>query len=254
MRARELVRGVRVLGLASELFDIVMTAAKLRIEETKCRDLRDYFCLIQRGPQFSKMINLAPIQKETEIVNLLMAASQLPIVSALEIGTANGGTFYLLCKAAKRNATLITIDTENDWRRAALFRSYSRLGQRIHIIRGDSQEEKTFWKVVNALGSRKLDLLFIDGDHSFAGVSTDFELYSRLVRPGGIIAMHDIIPDYHTRYGIATPNYAGDVPKFWSTIRSRWKSQEFVDSYDQDAYGVGMIRWDSLVNGEGSVE
>jgi hypothetical protein len=29
-------------------------------------------------------------------------------------------------------------------------------------------------------------------------------MYSPLVRKGGIIAFHDIIPDYYTRYGIKT--------------------------------------------------
>jgi predicted O-methyltransferase YrrM len=239
------IRGIPVFGLLSELFDIIAVAAKLRIAERKCHNLNDYFHLIQsmRGPLTIK--DLAPIQKQTEIVSFLAKASELPIESALEIGTANGGTFYLLCKVAKRSATLITVDIKNDWRRAALLRSYLKVGQRIRVIRGDSREEKIFRKITHILGSRKLDLLFIDGDHSFIGVSTDFELYSRLVRPGGVVAMHDIIPDYETRYGIATPNYAGDVPRFWNTIRSKWKSEEFVESYEQDAYGVGVIRWDS---------
>jgi len=42
------------------------------------------------------------------------------------------------------------------------------------------------------LGSRKLDFLFIDGDHSYEGVRRDFEMYSPLVREGGIICMQCI--------------------------------------------------------------
>ena len=30
-------------------------------------------------------------------------------------------------------------------------------------------------------------MLFIDGDHSYIGAKRDYEIYSRLVRPGGII-------------------------------------------------------------------
>lgn len=37
----------------------------------------------------------------------------------------------------------------------------------------------------------KIDVLFIDGDHSYMGVKTDFELYSRLLSPNGIIILHD---------------------------------------------------------------
>jgi len=38
------------------------------------------------------------------------------------------------------------------------------------------------------------DFLFIDGDHTYEGVEGDFEMYSPLVRRGGIIAFHDIVP------------------------------------------------------------
>lgn len=37
-----------------------------------------------------------------------------------------------------------------------------------------------------------VDVLFIDGDHSYKGVLTDWLLYSPLVKVGGIIAFHDI--------------------------------------------------------------
>lgn len=35
------------------------------------------------------------------------------------------------------------------------------------------------------------DFLFIDGDHSTEGVKLDFEMYSPLVRPGGLVGFHD---------------------------------------------------------------
>jgi hypothetical protein len=37
----------------------------------------------------------------------------------------------------------------------------------------------------------KIDFLFIDGDHSYEGVKRDFELYSTLMNPKGIIVLHD---------------------------------------------------------------
>jgi len=36
-----------------------------------------------------------------------------------------------------------------------------------------------------------IDLLFIDGDHSYEGVKKDFELYSKLVSEHGMILIHD---------------------------------------------------------------
>lgn len=37
----------------------------------------------------------------------------------------------------------------------------------------------------------QIDFLFIDGDHSYEGVKSDFELYSNLLSPKGIIVLHD---------------------------------------------------------------
>ena len=37
----------------------------------------------------------------------------------------------------------------------------------------------------------KIDLLFIDGDHSYEGVKQDFELYSKILSDNGVIIIHD---------------------------------------------------------------
>lgn len=37
----------------------------------------------------------------------------------------------------------------------------------------------------------KIDILFIDGDHSYEGVKKDFELYSTIMSKNGIIIIHD---------------------------------------------------------------
>ena len=42
----------------------------------------------------------------------------------------------------------------------------------------------------------KIDLLFIDGDHSYEGVKKDFELYSQILSPNGVIMIHDTDKKY----------------------------------------------------------
>lgn len=37
----------------------------------------------------------------------------------------------------------------------------------------------------------KIDILFIDGDHSYEGVKKDFDLYSNIMSDNGIIILHD---------------------------------------------------------------
>jgi predicted O-methyltransferase YrrM len=39
--------------------------------------------------------------------------------------------------------------------------------------------------------TRRFDFVFIDGDHSYEGLKADWEGWSRLAAPGGIIALHD---------------------------------------------------------------
>ena len=42
----------------------------------------------------------------------------------------------------------------------------------------------------------KIDVLFIDGDHSYDGVKKDFDLYSKIISENGIIILHDTDGDY----------------------------------------------------------
>lgn len=39
----------------------------------------------------------------------------------------------------------------------------------------------------------RVDFLFIDGDHSWEGLKTDWETWSTLIAPGGVVALHDSI-------------------------------------------------------------
>lgn len=55
---------------------------------------------------------------------------------------------------------------------------------RVTLIRDYSQNIGPTW-------TRALDFLFIDGDHTYKSVLTDFEQWAKHVKPGGILAMHD---------------------------------------------------------------
>jgi hypothetical protein len=53
------------------------------------------------------------------------------------------------------------------------------------------------------------------------------------VRPGGVIALHDIVD--------GPAEDVGGVPGFWRSIRTP-KAQEFVADYGQGGYGIGVSR------------
>jgi hypothetical protein len=72
-------------------------------------------------------------------------------------------------------------------------------------------------------------------------VSADFLAYAPLVRDGGIIAFHDIVPDYRTRFGSQSGPWGGDVPKFWNRLKPGYPWIEFINDPDQNGYGIGAV-------------
>jgi hypothetical protein len=48
--------------------------------------------------------------------------------------------------------------------------SFARVKQRIHLVRADSYDINTYKEIKRILGDRKVDFLFIDGDHRYEGV------------------------------------------------------------------------------------
>jgi predicted O-methyltransferase YrrM len=125
------------------------------------------------------------------------------------------------------------------WRKR-LVKSFAGPRQTAVAIKGDSHQEETV-NLVKGLIQHGLDLLFIDGDHSYKGVKEDFSRYSLLVKKGGWIAFHDIIPDYQIRYGIHLGGWTGGVPKFWNEVKRRYKHFEIVDNPRQDGAGIGVL-------------
>jgi predicted O-methyltransferase YrrM len=187
-------------------------------------------------------VSIRPMQHPSEIRSFLELLEPDPPSVVLEIGTARGGTLFLFAQIAHDDALLVSIDVPGDGyafggrpeykRRARLYRALGRERQRIVYVAGDSHREETYREVRDVLSGKPVDLLFIDGDHTRAGVERDFEMYLPLVRNGGIVAFHDIVP--------GPPEAVGDVPSFWRDIRTS-ESVEIVADWQQRSFGIGVL-------------
>ncbi len=189
--------------------------------------------------------NLCALQKPKEIVGLVDLLAKLKPQRLCEVGSYDGGTLFLFAQVAAPSAHLVSLDIHFGRSRRSAFPLLIKEGQRLTCLEADSHSEQTRRDLERILEGGLLDFLFIDGDHSFEGVSRDFELYSSLVRPGGVIAFHDIVPDYRTRFGQVTASNGGDVWRLWKDIRGRYSEcyEFFQEGPEQDGYGIGAIVW-----------
>ena len=185
-----------------------------------------------------------PSQIEYEINILLNILRPISPNNILEIGTARGGSLLLWTRIASEDATIISIDLPGGsfgggypLLRKLVYSNFGKSEQKIILIRGNSHDSKTLEKVKCILQGSKLDFLFIDGDHSYEGVKKDFEMYSPLVRKGGIIAFHDIVPHdrVHDPYGVV------GVHRFWNEIKHSYKYLEIVKDWGQGWAGIGVL-------------
>ncbi len=202
---------------------------KLREQPT----VRDWVRFAYRSP-------FAPIQIRSEITTFIDTVAARRPKTMLEIGTAAGGTLLLLTLAAAPDAIIISVDLPGVerfggsyplWKRE-FFPRFVVPSQQLHLLRSDSHALSTLQTVQSILANRQLDLLFIDGDHTYSGVRTDWQMYGPLVAPDGLIAFHDILPQ--------PPESGCEVSAFWLELKERFGHQEIIADGGL-AWGIGVI-------------
>jgi len=174
-------------------------------------------------------------QRVAEFAGLIQLVSERELNVVLEIGTAHGGTYWTWCRLATPTAHLVSIDLPGNDEWSSRVRSYPRPTQTQTLIRADSHDPQTVRSVDGLRAS--VDLLFLDGDHSYEGVRSDFENYAPLVRPGGLIAFHDVV---------ATENRSCQVDRLWTQLRDLYDAREIIDVANDPMsgrYGIGVLFW-----------
>ena len=197
----------------------------------RCRDARDLLAM-------SASLGHGAQQLEQEILPFLEWVERLAPLRICEIGTAAGSTNFLLAHGLASVKEIIGVDLFVKNR--IQLRALASPGQSIHLVDGSSYDAETIARVERILDGNKLDVLFIDGDHRYSGVSRDFLGYRQFVRTGGLIAFHDIQPDGRER-GLRSRQNSGDVPLLWRQLRPAFEHREFIGSSDQRGFGIGVL-------------
>jgi predicted O-methyltransferase YrrM len=180
-----------------------------------------------------------PGQIRPEISAFITRVAQREPQTMLEIGAGEGGTLMLLAMAAAPEATIISVDLPHGafgggplWK-AIYFRRFGIPSQRMHLLRVNSHAPTTLQRVREILGDRLLDVLFIDGDHTYGGVKADWEMYGPVVARDGLIGFHDIVQH--------PPETGCEVQVFWEELKARHAHVEIVANREQVWGGIGVI-------------
>ena len=140
--------------------------------------------------------------RETRFLALAAAVMPPSLGEVLEIGSFKGKSTTLLAKSVGMAGgdRVVAVDpldlpAETD---PALERGESLPEIFRHTITSNGVEDIVEFHQLRsdelAAGwDRPLRLLWIDGDHTYQGARTDFDLFARYLQPGSVIAMHDVL-------------------------------------------------------------
>lgn len=214
-----------------------LASRSLQRAAARCSSPRQWVDLVFRRSW--GRFHIAPLQIREEITGLLEILREEPPRRVLEIGTATGGTLFLLTRVAHPEAVLVSVDLPwgsgggyPPWREQ-LYGRFVRPDQRVCLVQRNSHQPAALEAVQEALEAQPVDFLLIDGDHSYEGAKQDWEMYRPLVRTDGLIAFHDIAPGSH--------KLVGGVPELWRELREEHDHHELVADWDQGGCGLGLI-------------
>jgi predicted O-methyltransferase YrrM len=138
-------------------------------------------------------------------------------INYVEIGAYAGASAALMLHNPKVN--VISIDIGDPIRQEDVHNNISIFfdcnnKKRFDYIEGSSHAKETKIELLNKI--KEIDILFIDGDHSYNSAIKDFEIYSCLVNKNGYI----VFDDYHC-------NTCTEVKPAVNFIVSNLKKDEF---------------------------
>jgi hypothetical protein len=189
------------------------------------------FDIEQKPEEFSDFFNFLFTQKKRKC--------------ALEIGSNFGGMAYGLCNIYEKVVTIDIKYHENFDRIKEKFPNYDYI-----IMDSNSNDLLSLIESMNI----EFDLVFIDGDHSYDGVKSDYLRFKRFLSNEGLMGFHDIVKSEINRsmgneVDILWEELSnGDKIEFIATEKiSSWKKKSLFHRLNentpyQDYGGIGLIK------------
>jgi predicted O-methyltransferase YrrM len=130
------------------------------------------------------------LRERTALANIARGRNRI-----VEIGVWHGVTTSVLRRAMSPDGLLWAVDPFPAGRlfvnlqQPIARREVGRvLNGAVRWVRESGQQAASTYR---RAGEPPADLIFIDGDHSYEGLTDDWKAWSPLVRPGGAVALHD---------------------------------------------------------------
>ena len=224
----------RVLRTAANALEGFEARRRFRGAPTAPAEAYEFVASFQYGD-----VRPAPIQIREEIIGLLGRLSEQPPRSVVELGTARGGTLFLLTRVAAGDATLVSVDVRGGPFGGGYPRTLSPL---LNHSRASGRQSTSF-AATPILQPRSI----VFGKPSafrrlICSSSTPITptrasvLTTRCTPPSSGAAL-----SRSTTSSKGPPERVGGVPRFWKEIRTEG-SEEIVADWGQGGYGIGLMR------------
>lgn len=135
----------------------------------------------------------------------LMAACPTAAGEVLEIGSFKGKSTIILAKSAalSENPRIHAVDpmtapseTDPDLRGDASSFGDFQKNIEAHDVAENVEFHQTFSYELAKTWTKPIRLLWIDGDHTYAGTKLDFEGFAPFLTDGAIVAIHDVLHEF----------------------------------------------------------
>lgn len=153
-----------------------------------------------------------------------------------ELGVCLGTSFFAFCQAVKDGGLpteLLAVDTWEGDEHTGFYgpghlEQFDRVWRTSFPDLAVRQIKRPFDQARAEVEDASVDVLHLDGCHTYEAARRDYETWSGAVRAGGVILFHDI--------AVRDPARGFGVYRLWEELKGRFPTAEFAHSF-----GLGIL-------------